>query len=79
MMQNFEVLPPPKLDIERLAGSVKISWPDSAQGYSLQSAPVAEAHADWQPVPQTPIRAGGRWTVSILEPGGHRFYRLMQQ
>jgi len=78
-MQDFEVLPSPMLDIQRQAGSVKIFWPDSAQGYSLQSTPVAEAHGDWQPVLQTPVRASGRWTVSILEPGGHRFYRLMQQ
>ena len=76
MMQNFEVLPPPSLEIHRTAGKVMISWPDSMQGWTLESSLLFGLSADWQPVLQTPIQGGGNWTVTLDESNGQRFYRL---
>ena len=76
MMQNFEVLPPPALEINRSAGNVSISWPDSIRDWTLESSPVFGLSADWQTVKQTPIQGGGKWTVKLDEFNGQRFYRL---
>jgi hypothetical protein len=76
MMQNYEVLPPPILEIQRAAGIVTITWPDSMQGWALQSSPLFESVVDWQPVLQTPIQVGGKLTVTLDETNGQRFYRL---
>jgi FtsP/CotA-like multicopper oxidase with cupredoxin domain len=77
MMQNFEVLPAPELAIRRNGTSVVLSWPESDQGWSLESS----IHADgflWEPVAETPAAMGGRWTVAIKEVARHRFYRLVK-
>ena len=78
MMQNFEVLPPPSLDIQRNGRSVTISWPDTAERYSLESSPTLGASADWRIVAESPVNIAGRWAVTVTEPTAHRVYRLMK-
>ncbi len=78
MMQNFEVLPPPPLAIQQTPGRVKISWPDSTQGFQLEATPSLGADAAWQPVTAIPVSAGGRWKVTLTNVAGHHFYRLMK-
>jgi hypothetical protein len=77
MMQNFEVLPPPALAVRREGASVSLSWPESEQGWRLESSTEANGLA-WEPVAQPPTVVGGRWTVTVTELTGRRFYRLVK-
>lgn len=78
MMQNFEVLPPPRLAIRRESANVHLSWPASDEGWSLQSSPEAEG-ALWERVGDPPAAVEGRWTVNVAESAGRRFFRLVKQ
>ncbi|MCC6233883.1 MAG: multicopper oxidase domain-containing protein [Verrucomicrobiales bacterium] len=75
MMQNFEVLGPPALAIEREDGGVTVSWPVSSEGWRLESSTEAVG-SPWAPVAEVPLAVRQRWTVRIAEPTGPRFYRL---
>lgn len=75
MMQNFEVLVPPALEIERRGSEVRLSWPGSAKGWQLESSPQAGG-PDWLPVREVPVIQDGQTVVEILEVSGTRFYRL---
>ncbi len=77
MMQNFEVLGPPALAIERDGGRVSLFWPESAEGWRLEASTEA-AGSSWGPVADVPVAVGQRWTVRIAEPTGPRFYRLVK-
>jgi len=75
MMQNFEVLPPPTLAVRRDGTSVTLSWPEAEQGWRLESS-AETSGAAWDLVAQNPTPVGGRWTVTVSETTGWRFYRL---
>jgi FtsP/CotA-like multicopper oxidase with cupredoxin domain len=75
MMQNFEVLPPPELAIQRDGSGVSLSWPQAAEGWGLESCAEANGLV-WDPVAESPVAVGGRWTVNVTELTGRRFYRL---
>lgn len=77
MMQNFEVQRPPVLAIERDGGGVSLSWPESAEGWRLETATEAVG-SSWGAVAAVPVAVGQRWTVRIAEPMGPRFYRLVK-
>jgi FtsP/CotA-like multicopper oxidase with cupredoxin domain len=77
MMQNFEVLPPPALAVRRDGASVSLSWPGSELGWTLESSTEPNGMV-WGPVMQPPAVVGGRWTVTVTELTGERFYRLMK-
>ncbi len=78
MMQNFEILGPPALAIERAGGDVILSWPESAENWRLQVS-AKTVGSPWGPVAEVPVVFGQRWTVRIAEPIGQRFYRLLRQ
>jgi len=78
MMQNFEVLSPPSLHIQRNGSQVTTSWSDPSRGYTLEFSTRVGTSADWRPVSETPLSIAGRWEVTIAEPAGHQFYRLMK-
>lgn len=68
----------PALTIYRNApGSVVISWPAAATGWSLEETPDL-ANANWSAVGATPVEVGGNMqvTVSTLEAEG--YYRLVR-
>jgi FtsP/CotA-like multicopper oxidase with cupredoxin domain len=77
MMQNFDVLPPPVLAVRREGTSVKLSWPESDQGWSLESS-IETDGAVWESVAPAPTLVSGRWTVTVGELTARRFYRLMK-
>lgn len=77
MMQNFEVLPPPALDIRRDGTSVKLSWPEAELGWRLESSAETNG-AGWEAVAGSPTVVAGRWTITVTEPTGRRFYRLVK-
>lgn len=77
MMQNFEVLAPPSLTIERRRSEVEVSWANSGTDWRLESSAQASG-VDWQPVPDVPFVVDGRSVVTVSEAGGARFYRLVK-
>lgn len=77
MMQNFVVLPRPVLAVHRDGLNANLSWPDSDEGWSLESSPQAEG-ALWERVGDAPAIVEGRWTVNVTEMAGRRFYRLVK-
>lgn len=77
MMQNFEVLPPPTLTVRRDGTIVTLSWPEAEQGWRLESSGEPSGAA-WDLVAQNPTLVGGRWTVTVSETTGRRFYRLVK-
>ncbi|MHB1307625.1 MAG: multicopper oxidase family protein [Limisphaerales bacterium] len=79
MMQNFRVLPPPTLAVERVEDRVRLSWPESEPGWRLESSPEAAGGAAWVTVSDPTTWVDGRWTVTVAEPSGRRFYRLVAE
>ena len=75
MMQNFEVLPPPALAVNRNGANVNLSWPGSELGWQLESSSEASG-GPWNFVAGSPSIVGGRWSISLSEATGRRFYRL---
>jgi FtsP/CotA-like multicopper oxidase with cupredoxin domain len=78
MMQNFEVLPPPTLMIQREGSNVSLSWPASELGWRLESSPEATS-GHWETVTERAVVVGGQWTVSVTEVMPRRFYRLVKE
>ena len=78
MMQNFDVLPPPRLAIRREGAQVHVSWSESEKGWSLESSPEAEG-ALWERVGEVPTVVEGQWTVSVAELAGRRLFRLVKR
>jgi hypothetical protein len=77
MMQNFEVLPPPALAARRDGTSVTLSWPEAEQGWRLELS-AETSGAAWDVVVANPTPVSGRWTVTVSERTGRRFYRLVK-
>jgi FtsP/CotA-like multicopper oxidase with cupredoxin domain len=75
MMQNFEVLPPPTLAVSRNGANVNLSWPGSELGWRLESSSEASG-GPWDFVAGSPSIVDGRWSISLSEAAGRRFYRL---
>jgi uncharacterized repeat protein (TIGR03803 family) len=67
---------PPVLAIHVSAGSLVISWPASATGYTLTSADSLSASAVWSPVTIAPVIANGLDTVTIPLTGQQAFFYL---
>jgi len=63
------------LIITRSGDDVVLSWPASAVGFSLESAPSVQAPS-WQPVLTAPAVQGSEIRITNAPSGGVRFYRL---
>lgn len=71
--------PPPSLAIERTeAGSLVLSWPGFANGYTLEAADDLESPTSWYSVNQTPALTNGRRWLPPTIPSGtvQQFYRI---
>lgn len=66
---------PPTLAIQRDGASVKLSWPASATGFTLQSS-GAVGPASWAPVAGAPTQVGDNLQVTVAPDGAAKFYRL---
>ena len=77
MMQNFQVLPPPTLAVHRDGRTVSLSWPQTADGWHLESSPEASGGI-WESMAESPVAVAGQWTVTLTELTGRRFYRLVK-
>ena len=75
--KNIEKMSPPALAVQRDGSNVQISWPGAVEGWRLESS-AEPSGAAWDLIAQNPTPVGGRWTVSLTEPTGRRFYRLVK-
>jgi len=75
--KNIEKMSPPALAVQRDGSNVQISWPGAEEGWRLESS-AEPSGAAWDLIAQNPTPVGGRWTVSLTEPTGRRFYRLVK-
>ena len=55
---------------------VRLSWPDSAVGFSLEGTSTLGPGALWLPVSGTPIREDSRFSVTIDATARQQFLRL---
>ena len=71
-------LPLTQLTITLAGTNVTISWPASASGYQLQSAPSLDPPVAWSAVTQTPSNNGTTISVVVPVSGGRQFFRLQK-
>lgn len=75
MMQNFEVLGPPSLKIERIGNEAHLSWQDSEGVWRLESSAGTEG-ASWEPAGMASETASGQRTLRVPATGLVKFFRL---
>jgi len=67
---------PPQLNIAPVPGNkVRLYWPTSAGGYSLESAPIV-APGTWSGVANEPVVSGANYNVTNTMNPTNQFYRL---
>jgi pimeloyl-ACP methyl ester carboxylesterase len=68
----------PSLSIAQSNGEMFLSWPSSANGFTLQSATDLN-QGDWAAVTNVPALFGGYFSVTNNWPDQTRFFRLLSQ
>jgi hypothetical protein len=66
----------PALKLTRAVGGLLVSWPVSAEGFTLQSADLLSATTAWTDVATPPFVNGQEKSVPITATATRRFYRL---
>ncbi|MHB1308033.1 MAG: Ig-like domain-containing protein [Limisphaerales bacterium] len=70
---------PPFIRIQEIPGAqVRLSWPQSADGYFLEEAPVLDQPEAWSVVSGDPAAQGGEWVVTMAAGSSARYFRLRQ-
>jgi hypothetical protein len=64
------------MTITRSPGSITISWPVAAGGFSVQSEPAL--NGSWSTLSTTPTLAGNQWQVTVPTSGSAQFFRLVR-
>jgi hypothetical protein len=67
-----------ELQITRSAGQVIVSWPASASGFLLDTAPALRSGTIWSPLPDGAGVLGSRFMVTNNASAGSAFFRLRQ-
>jgi hypothetical protein len=68
----------PPIEVQWLAPSLVLSWPDWASAYALYSTTNLTAPSVWTPVTNPPALGGGKWSVTLpVGSVGNQFFRLM--
>jgi hypothetical protein len=68
---------PPMLLVSAVKGGVNVSWPASAAGYTLYSAPVGENPMQWTEVPTNGYQTNGAVvTFPVDTSSGSFVFRL---
>lgn len=70
--------PPPRVAILLSSGSATVSWPQSAGGFTLQSAGALSASNNWASVPGPFTTNGGNINITLPAGNSNRFFRLMK-
>ena len=68
---------PPQLTLALSGGSVVLTWPTSATGFSLQSITNLVSLGAWTFISATPVVVNGQNTVTNPISGTQQFYRLV--
>jgi hypothetical protein len=66
----------PRLQIDLVKTGFQLSWPASAQGFTLESAEQLSSATQWTPVKDPPTLEGDTYKLVIPNGGKTRFYRL---
>jgi hypothetical protein len=69
---------PPVLRSEIVGTNIVLSWPSSAQGFTLQSTTILADPDSWTTLTNVPVIMDQRYTVTNAISGAIRFYRLKQ-
>jgi hypothetical protein len=77
LSQTVSVAPPTLTIAAGTSGNVVVSWPSSATGYGLQSAPSIGASAVWSAVAGTPTLANNAYSVTLAIGPSPLFFRLV--
>jgi hypothetical protein len=71
--------PAPQLRVELIDNVIRISWPASAAGFSLQSTTNLPAATNaWAAVTNVPVVTDLRYTVTNNLSGSRKYYRLLK-
>jgi hypothetical protein len=62
------------LTLGHSAAGLTLTWPETLEGWQLQSSP--SANAGWADVTTAPTAANGQWTLTLTTTTGAQFYRL---
>lgn len=69
--------PPPVLTIAIHDGMIELSWPETAVGWRVYTAPdLTTPPIQWMPVLQTPVGVGGRKLLTVAPSQPAQFFRL---
>lgn len=69
--------PPPALTIWANDGVIELSWPETAVGWRVYSAPdLATPPSQWVPLLEPPVVTGGRKVLTVVPSEPVRFFRL---
>ena len=73
---RFIAQPAPRMQVEPMAGGVRVAWPATATGWRAEASSTL-APADWQLLPQEEGKLeGGRAVMERTADGPAMFYRL---
>lgn len=69
--------PGPTIEYAASGAKLRITWPDSAEGFKLQSSPTVDG--GWTDVPENDIsKEAGVFFIQVNTAAGARFYRLIE-
>ncbi|HOX02491.1 MAG TPA: Ig-like domain-containing protein [Candidatus Paceibacterota bacterium] len=71
-----EPIPAPALEIGLAGGSIRISWPESAAGFQLESTGSLPNDGPWTTVGELPVAQDGRNVVTLPLGASNAFFRL---
>jgi hypothetical protein len=57
-------------------GTVRLSWPNTSTGYTLQRNATPANPAGWTAVSPAPSVVGGDYVVTVTAPSTQQFFRL---
>ncbi|MCI0539529.1 MAG: Ig-like domain-containing protein [Verrucomicrobiales bacterium] len=74
-----QVSAPPRLS-SALAGTgnIELSWISASGDFVLERTSSLRPPVSWQALPQTPVRQGDRFSLTLVPAEGVQFYRLRQ-
>jgi acetyl esterase/lipase len=69
-------IPSPSLGVVRMENSLLLTWPGSANGFTLQSATNLSTPVDWQPTGLTVVLSNGQFRATAPTNADGRYFRL---
>ena len=73
---SFYAVVPSSLQAQAYGSNLVITWPVTAEGYTLETCSSFAGTNSWAPVTNVPAIVDSQYTVTNAISGGSRFYRL---